>query len=63
MFVSDKYRYGGLFMCSVPASLCAKLCYIWSAVIKKPMKVSLIHGLLSLKQVSRITVEFTYSYM
>ena len=44
-------------------SFCAKLCYVWSAVIKKPMKVSLIHGLLSLKQVPRITVEFTYSYM
>ena len=44
-------------------TLCCKLCYVWSAVFKKPMKVSVIHGLLFLKQVPRITVEFTYSYM
>ena len=60
IFVSDKWR---LFCVPFLLSLCAKLCYVWSAVIKKPMKVSLIHGLLSLKQVPRITVEFTYSYV
>ena len=59
IFVSDKWRVVFPFL----LSLCAKLCYVWSAVIKKPMKVSLIHGLLFLKQVLRITVEFTYSYM
>ena len=52
----------GCFCVPFLLSLCAiKLCYVWSAVIKKPMKVSLIHGLLSLKQVTRITVEFRYS--
>ena len=48
-------------------SLCAKLCHVSSAVIKqvdvkKPYSCR-IHGLVSLKQVPRITVEFTYSYI
>ena len=47
-------------------SLCAKLCYIWSAVIKqvdmkKPLMFSHVQGLVSLKQIPRKTVEFMYS--
>jgi len=50
--VSDYWWFVFLGSVLFLLSLCAKLCYIWSAVIKqvdakKPMTVSLIHGLVS----------------